>query len=134
VFEVGDVILRKTAVRYGGQWVDRDKMHLCICMSEGWYFYINSRDHWAFSWPLAQHDARFLQHDSFVGCGQLQEIDDSFFQDENGYLDGDCQIIGRLSVGLLQSLARFIPTVGALTEEEKEIIINALLDAASAKP
>lgn len=122
MFQVGDVIGVATAVRRKGQWADRFKLHVCVCASEGWYFYLNSEGHWPGSFPISKADNSFLDKDCFVGCGQLLEIDDSHFDSS--------KFLGQLSAATLRDLAQFIPTVEVLPDHTIEPVVSSLLDAA----
>ena len=117
----GDVVGATAVVKRHGKWEDRYKLHLCLCERRDWYFYFNTQEHWDGSFKVFPINDPVLDRDCFIGCGHLQEIDRSEFDD-------DGRVLGRLSHSTLSSLAQFIPTVSALTDEEKDIIVENLLD------
>lgn len=122
----GDVIGATVIVKRQGRWQDRYKLHLCVCPQRGWYLYFNSEGHWEGSFPVRCADDSVLDTDCHIGCGHLQDIDGSIFED-------DGRVLGRLSETTIRNLAQHIPTVATLTDEEKDVIVANLLDSLGAK-
>lgn len=119
--QTGDVIGATVVVKRQGKWQDRYKLHLCVCPQRGWYLYFNKHGHWDGSFPVRCADDPVLDRDCYIGCGHIQDIAISVFED-------DGRILGRLSDATLSGLAQYIPTVVTLADEEKDIIVANLLD------
>ncbi|WP_375450608.1 hypothetical protein [uncultured Devosia sp.] len=52
------------------------KMVVCIHPANGWFYRINSKGHWRPRVAVALAEHGFLDHDSFVECGDPLELDD----------------------------------------------------------
>jgi hypothetical protein len=74
------------------------KMVVCVEATLGFFFRINSRPNWQQSLPLKKGaDHPFLDHDSFLECGDPLELDD-YVIDESLRQKG---VIGALSQALI---------------------------------
>lgn len=117
---VGNILNAVVPVHRRGKWEDRPKLFLCVDSELGWYFYFNSGGHWHGSFAISCARDNVLDKDCYVGCGQLQELDESNFLHPP---------LGRLTKQTLTDIAQFLPTVQSLTDEEKDQIIANLLNA-----
>lgn len=93
------------------------KMHVCVCVEDGWYFRINTKGHFAASFPISAVENPFLKHDSHIECGAVLEIDE--------YETAAAEIAGTLSSATITALMVYIRGVPSLTDDERRRILAA---------
>ena len=100
------------------------KMVVCIHPDQGWYYRINSKNHWKPAVQiLREPDHKFLDHDSFLECGDPLELDD-YVIEESIRAKG---IIGQIAPSLCPEIAAALKDARYLKEIDKEEI-RAILD------
>jgi hypothetical protein len=100
------------------------KMVVCVEATLGLFFRINSRASWQQSLPLKKGvDHPFLDHDSFLECGDPLELDD-YVIDESLRQKG---VIGTLSQALIPDILQAVHAATRVTEKDKQTI-TAFLD------
>jgi hypothetical protein len=57
------------------------KYHVCVTPAS--FFYINTKAIWTGCFPVSKESYNFLEHDSFIGCGQLIEYDPELDTDDS---------------------------------------------------
>lgn len=99
------------------------KMVVCIHPENGWYYRINTKSHWrpCVAIPLADHS--FLDHDSFLECGDPLELDDYLIEEALEKTNGP---IGRISSGLCAEIVAALAECRTLKARDQEEIRRAL--------
>lgn len=101
----------------------RNKYHICICGSEGRYFFINSRN-WNGAFQLIHADFPELPNEnSYIACNTLLEVPDEYM-DRN-----QAQLIGTLPSHIIVELLDHINECEVLTDNEIEIAVSGLSEA-----
>ncbi|MHC8509665.1 MAG: hypothetical protein ACYYKD_09810 [Rhodospirillales bacterium] len=95
----------------------KSKMHVCVCVEDGWYFRINTKGHFAASFLISAAENPFLKHDSHIECGAILEVDE--------YETRETKIAGTLSSATIASLMVHIRGTPALTVDERNRILAA---------
>lgn len=101
----------------------KPKYVVCIEPDRGWFYRINSKGHWRPCVPLIRvPDHMFLDHDSFIECGDPLELDDYIIETtlERRKITGT--VSRSISAALIQALAQ----ARYLREEDKDAIRTAL--------
>lgn len=125
MFKVGDVVgAVSDEVEAAGKKYRRYKLHVCVCVAPKIYFFINTAAKFADSFEITQKQFPALTKPvSYIGCGTPLYLKDSFFKNK-GF-----QRKGALSKKILVGLIDHVNEAGALTDQEKELIIDALATA-----
>ena len=101
-------------------------MVVCVEASLGFFFRINSRPNWQKSLPLKKvPDHTFLDHDSYLECGDPLELDD-YVVDESLSRSG---IIGVISKEIVPEILKVVDTAARISPKDKAAI-RAFLDPA----
>lgn len=99
------------------------KMVICVSAEFGYYFRINTKPHWLGSIPLPKApDHQFLDHDSYVECASILELDD-FVIDESIREKG---VVGRISTAMRRQIAEKVSGIALISADDKEILAKAL--------
>lgn len=98
------------------------KMVACIHPANGWFYRINSKGHWRPRVPLALAAHPFLDHDSFLECGDPLELDD-YIVDEALSMHG---VIGTISADLCAQIIETLDVCVTLLPADKQKIIDLL--------
>jgi hypothetical protein len=99
-------------------------MVVCVEATLGFFFRINSRANWQQFLPLKKGvDHAFLDHDSYLECGDPLELDDYVIQES---LD-DKGVIGTLSQAMIPDILKAVHAATRVTEKDKQTIA-AFLD------
>jgi len=98
------------------------KMVVCIEPDLGMFFRINTKDRWQVSVKLALEDHPFLDHDSYLECGDPLELDDYVIEEALRRRP----VIGTLSRMLIASILVAIESARTLSARDKAAIRTAL--------
>jgi len=125
MFAVGEVVWALSdQVEAAGKPYVKPKYHLCVCVTERIYFFINSSDKFADSFAITHEEFRALPNPvSFVGCGSTLRIPDAHM------VRMKARSLGRLPDETLTRLMDFVNSAESIVEEEKELIVDALAGA-----
>lgn len=93
------------------------KMVVCISPDLGWFFRINTRNHWRPSVPLLKAQNPFLDHDSFLEC-QIIELDDYIVEQAMA----DRGIIGRVDSRICNLIREAIRPARDIPNGDKAVI------------
>jgi len=126
MFSVGDVILMLSdRVEADGKPYRKPKYHVCVCVRERIYFFVNSKGVFADSFRITHAEFSALPNRvSYIGCGTPLRIPDGEFRRRQH------RVVGRLPDDVLVRLIDHVNDAKALTEEEKDLIVDALAEAA----
>ena len=100
--QIGD-ISRFLAVKLASP---KSKYHVAVAPSS--FFYINTSAVWPGSYPILKEEYPFLDHDSFIGCGQLVEYEEGNTIREHAHV---MRLLGKTVKGLLVHLNRDVKTL-----------------------
>jgi hypothetical protein len=99
------------------------KMVVCIHPANGWFYRINTKSHWHPSIALNRlPDHSFLDHDSFLQCGDFLDLDD-YVIEQSMNREG---IIGKISPLLCGQIITALAGAIYVTESDKSQIRNIL--------
>ncbi len=118
MINVGDVIW----IYAGTLRNPKQKMHVCVCVDDGYFFRINTKSHFGGSFPISRDDHPFLKWDSNLECGGVLEVAE-FEIEESVRKRG---VHGRLNVNVAEDLVRFIAQTPTLTLDVKNKIVASL--------
>jgi hypothetical protein len=103
---------------------DHPKMMACCCAELGLFYAINTRDKLRPCIPIRKTPLHeFLQHDSFLQCGDPLEIDD-YMVEQALQSRG---VVGRLDASVVPEIKKFLANALYLSERDKSEIV-AFLD------
>ncbi|RAZ79760.1 hypothetical protein DPM35_00170 [Mesorhizobium atlanticum] len=95
------------------------KLVVCIHPGEGWYYRINSKNHWKPAVAISRDPHHgFLDHDSFLECGDPLELDDYVVEESIRYKG----IIGHVSPTLCAEIVAALKDARYLKEVDKDAI------------
>jgi len=96
------------------------KYHLCVCVSNGLFFFINtdSRDRYPPSLEIKQPVYTFLNHDSYISCNETTNLSD--IKEEN------LQVVGRLKKKQAEELMDLIKREGVFSKIKEDKILQSL--------
>src|SRR5262249_52216889 len=94
-------------------------MVVCVEATLGFFFRINTRANWQQSLSLEKEpDHPFLDHDSYLECGDPLELDDYVVKQS---LD-DRGVIGTVSQALIPDILKAVRTAARMSEKDKRTI------------
>jgi hypothetical protein len=95
------------------------KMVVCVEAKLGFFFRINTRPNWQQSLLLKKGtDHPFLDHDSYLECGDPLELDDYVVEQS---LDGK-GVIGTVSQALIPDILKAVRAAARMSEKDKQTI------------
>lgn len=101
----------------------KPKFVVCIEPDQGWFYRINSKGHWRPCVPLVRiPDHMFLDHDSFIECGDPLELDDYIIETSLERRS----VIGSVSRTICAALIDALAQARYLKEEDRAAIRAAL--------
>lgn len=98
------------------------KMVVCIEPTLGFFYRINTEGKWQVPVPILKTDHPFLNHDSFIECGEPFELDD-YLIDESIRRSG---VLGQIAASLALSIYRAAVRASTVSLHDKELIRLAL--------
>jgi hypothetical protein len=101
-------------------------MVACVEPEKGFFYRINTKP-WRPAVELAKADHRFLDHDSYLECGDPMEIDD-YLIEEGLQMRG---VIGRLSPSVCHEVVTALAASRTLSPADKQAITAAINAALS---
>lgn len=102
------------------------KMMVCLAPAEGLFGRINSKGWRPGSVSIGAKDHHFLDHDSYIECGAVFELDDYAVEQS---IERGRGIIGQISPALAAVLVDVIAKAPGLRETDKAGVTQALLSA-----
>lgn len=118
------MIRARADLEAAGKPYSKPKYHVCVCLSERLYFLVNKKAKFADSFPIRREDLPILEREvSYIACGDPLAIPDEVFRRRQH------EVVGRLPDNILVKLIDHVADAEALTERQKELIIDALSEA-----
>jgi len=101
----------------------KHKRFLCVCVADGWFLRINSKDCWnpKFHIPLVGNED-CLEWDSYLELRGVIEYDTDWLQEQLR----DEDYLGPLSIDTLQNLVNHLRAAKVLTIEQRELMVEQL--------
>ncbi len=97
------------------------RMIACIHVGNGWFFRINSK-RWQTPVLLRKFDHPFLDHDSYLECGEPLDVDDYLIDQAIAKFG----ILGKLAEVVVPDVLQAVDKARTLTKRDKEAIKAAL--------